>query len=279
MGSTDHFDDPLVPDGDRVVDIEVDDAALDAFLPDYAGPAAEFFDRHLLGRGSQIPRVRWHLANEGWRRAEGWPPEGARELRLYPVDADSAIRGPEGGALAEAPGRHESPASWTHDPADPVPDLVADVWRPLMGLPDERQVEGRADVVTFTADPSRKPLDLAGPVVLTARVTGEGPSLQLTAKLVDVFPNGRARRILQGAMLVTDPDSEAPRRVELGHAGYRLHAGHRLRLEIASSDYPRYLWDPGTDEDPWTALEGTPRDRALHLGGREAPALTITAMP
>jgi putative CocE/NonD family hydrolase len=277
MGSTDHFDDELPAGDGPTADIEVDDEALERFLPGYLAPALEFFDRHLLGRVASIPRVRWHLASEGWRSAATWPPPGTEELRLFLTGGRRALDGPEGGGLGPAPERGAPDATWTHDPRDLVPDLIEDGWRPLLGLPDEREVEVRDDVLTFTGDALRRPLDLAGPVRLDAVVSGDGPSMHVMAKLVDVDPNGRARRILQGGVLVGDPAPGRPARVELGHAGYRLAAGHRLRLEVASSDHPRYLWDPGTDEDPWTAEEGVPRRRRVRGGA--STVLTLTVLP
>lgn len=278
MGATDHFDDELLIGDATAVDIEVDDEALERFLPGYLAPALEFFDRHLVGRAASIPRVRWHLANEGWRTASTWPPAASEELRLFLAGSQYALDGPEGGGLASAPDRGASNASWTHDPQNLVPDLIEDVWRPLLGLPDERQVEGRDDVLTFTGEAARSPLDLAGPVRLDAVVASEGPSMHLMAKLVDVDPSGRARRILQGGALVTEPAWGRPVRVELGHTGYRLVPGHRLRLELASSDHPRYLWDPGTDEDPWSAEGGVARRRHLRGGANASAVLTLSVL-
>ena len=277
MDSTDHFDDPLLPDGATVVDIEEDDEALARFLPGYVGPALAFFDRHLRGMDpGAIPTVRWHLANEGWREAGAWPPDGARVLRLHPTGGERARSGVEGGGLASRPDGAGVDVGWIHDPSSPVPDRIDDAWRPLLGLPDEREVEDRDDVLTFTGEAGGMPLDLAGPVRFTATVGAQGPNAQLAAKLVDVFPSGRARRILQGIARV--PAGGGATTVDLGHTGYRLQAGHRLRLEIAASDFPRYLLDPGTGEDPWTATVTSPAERTVRIGGREGAVLDLTML-
>jgi hypothetical protein len=166
---------------------------------------------------------------------------------------------------------------WTHDPTSPVPDLVEDAWRPLLGLPDEREVEGRSDVLTFTAEATDAPLDLVGPVRVGALVGARGAGAQLAAKLVDVFPSGRARRILQGIARVPAGDGRVE--VDLGHTGYRLDAGHHLRLELAASDFPRYLLDPGTDEDPWTAVRTAPAERSVRVGGSGGAIVRLTVLP
>jgi uncharacterized protein len=278
MDSTDHFDDELVSDGEPAPDILQDDGALERFLPSYVGPALAFFDRYLRGVAVDIPPVRWHLANEGWRTAETWPPARAGELDLHLVDAAHALWGPEGGALAGKAEAGGSTARWTHDPADPVPDLVGDAWRPLLGLPDEREAEARGDVLTFTGEPRAEPLDLAGPVVLDATAGGDGVIAHLAAKLVDVFPDGRSRRILQGVTLVPRPRQGRRARVDLGHTGYRLQPGHRLRLEIAASDFPRYLLDVGADADPWGATGGRPVERWVAVGGDGGATLRLTVL-
>jgi predicted acyl esterase len=129
----------------------------------------------------------------------------------------------------------------------------------------------------FTGDALGADLDLAGPVRLSAVVGGDGAHAQLAAKLVDVFESGRARRILQGIARV--PAGGGHVVVDLGHTGYRVCAGHRLRLELAASDVPRYLPDPGTAEDPWTATRVRPAGRSVRVGGADGAALDVTVCP
>jgi hypothetical protein len=273
MGSTDHFDDELVDDDDVVEDILVSEEALSRFLPTYVGPALAFLDRYVLGREQRLDPVRWHLANDGWRAATTWPPEGAGATTLFAAGG-RAFDDAEGGILA---GRPDPPSTigWEHDPADLVPDLVEDAWRPLLGLPDERDVEARADVATFTGAEATQPLDLAGPVVVHGSTGETHTAGTLVAKLVDVFPSGRARRILQGA---TTTAAGAPFSIDLGSAGYRVLPGHRLRLELAASDFPRYLPDAGPGLDPWTAVDGAAARCEVRLG-HDGLRVVVTTLP
>lgn len=279
VDATDHFDDELRADGEPVEDFLGDPAALERFVPRYLGPALPFLDRFLMGREVRIPAVRWRLANAGWRESSSWPPPGLRELRLHAADAARATFGPEGGALAEAPDGLGTTVAWTHDPSDPVPDVIADPWRPLLGLPDERDVEIRDDVLTFTAEPVDAPVDLVGPAEAVLTVSSTGPSMHLVAKLVDVFPTGRARRITEGVCAVEDPDPERTVRVDLGPLGYRLRPGHRLRLEVAASCFPRYLMHPGTAEDPWFATRTRRNAVRLHVGGSFPAYVSLSVLP
>jgi putative CocE/NonD family hydrolase len=267
MGSTDHFDDELTDDGEPVDDILESEAALERFIPRYVGPALAFLDRYVRSRDEVVDPVRWHLANEGWRAARTWPPEGARPRTLRAVG-----EGPSG-ALTDRAERAVRTATWDHDPSNLVPDLVQDAWRPLLGLPDERAVEARDDVLVFTGE--AEPVDLAGPVRLLGVCGERHDGGALCAKLVDVDPAGRARRILQGASM-----TERGRRfeIDLGHTGYRLRPGHRLRLELAASDFPRYLPDAGPGLDPWTSETGVRSRREVVLGGDDGLRLVATTL-
>jgi putative CocE/NonD family hydrolase len=274
MGSTDHFDDELADDGTTVEDILVSEEALERFLPAYVGPALAFLDRYVLGREERIDPVRWHLANAGWRKSATWPPADARSVTLFAGGAGALTGGPEGGVLDERAGGRGAIA-WDHDPANLVPDLVEDAWRPLLGLPDERTVEQRRDVATFTGAEAARPLDLAGPVTVRGTTGERHAPGALVAKLVDVFPNGRARRILQGAS-ATEPGAAFS--IDLGSTGYRLLPSHRLRLEVAASDFPRYLPDAGPGLDPWAVGEGAPAPREVRLGD-DGLRLVVTELP
>ena len=115
------------------------------------------------------------------------------------------------------------------------------------------------------------PLDLAGPATAHLRVGSSGPSTHVFVKLVDVAPDGAAHMLVRGQTEIGDPDPERVTRVELGHLGYRLLPGHRLRLQIAASDFPLYVPHPGTAENPWLATRWEPTEQSLACGG-SAPA-------
>lgn len=270
MDATDHYDDPWVPEGPAPADML---ASVDAFLPyvpRYLDEAIAFFDVHLRDRPRRRPPapVRFHLANGPWREAASWPPEGSGPLELHLA----------GDGLATAPDRRRSEHAWVHDPADPAPSLV-DPWRPLLDLQDERELDGRDDVLRFCGEPAAAPLDLAGPAAATLRVGSEAASMQVVAKLCDVLPDGRVLRIAEGACRVRPAGGEAVAELGLGHLGYRLPPGHRLRLDVAASSHPRYLPDPGSDADPWTSEPGPPRRQRLLTGGAAGSTLRLTSLP
>ena len=278
--ATDHENYQLadVPIG-PATDHDTDDAALQRLIPVYLGPALDFFDRTLCGRGelAGLAQVRWRLGHDGWHEAGTWPPPGARELRLY-LAGGRAAADAEGGSLTGHADGSRATVRWTHDPDNLVPSTVTDPFAFLREFPDEQAVESRPDVLTFTAEPHSRPLDLAGPVRLRVHAGSSATSMHLHAKLADVAPDGSARMLVRGQAHVQDPDPGEAVEISLGHTGYRLQPGHRLRVHLASSDYPLYLWHPGTGENPWHAVQGQRNEQTLVTGGPEPSHLSITVL-
>jgi len=267
---------PVQPEDDH----DADDAAMARLLPKLTAPALDFFDVFLRGRGDPeaVPRVRWCLGHAGWREAPSWPPPGARELRLFPASPGRANSGATGGVLAAAPDSARDSVTWTHDPAQLVPSTLADPFSQLKEWPDEREVEARSDVLTFTGEPLAEPLDLAGPITAWLAVGSTASSMHLLVKLLDVFPDGSARALARGQARAAGPYAERLVRVELSHTGYRVQPGHSLRLHVASSDFPLYLPHPGTDEDPWRATTCSANQQTLVTGGQHASHLVLTVL-
>ena len=271
-GSTDHenyrFEDvPVAPADDHATD----DDALERMLPRYLEPALGFFDAFLAGTAdpASVPRVRWHLGNDGWHESPAWPPSGAETARLYL----SAAHGLE--AEPGAPGE----AAWVHDPADLVPSTIVDPFSFLFEYPDEGEVAARPDVVVFTGEPLPAPLTLTGRVSAHLWVGSDGPTMCVHVKLVDVAPDGTSHILLYGQERVERPGASTAVEVYLGHTGHRIPAGHRLRLQIASSDYPLYVPDPGTAESPWFAVETAVNQQRIIVGGETPSHLSLTVLP
>jgi predicted acyl esterase len=251
--------------------------ALAARMPAVLGAELAFLRRHLIGAGDSRPAgpVTWMLTHVGQQTSERWPPPGAEPVCLSLGDGGSALRGPEGGSLSPRPDHIPMEARWRHDPRNLVPSLEGEAVEGWFRRPDERLTQVRDDVLTFTADPAREPLDLAGPVQAQLVVRAPASGGHVMAKLCDVHPTGEARRIVDGACLLR-PAQDGLSVVDLGHTGYRLRPGHRLRLEVSSSAFPRYTWHPGTATDPWDAVGARPGDMALRTGPGGS-SLTLTA--
>jgi predicted acyl esterase len=261
-------------------DHDSNDAAMEALIPRLVGPGLDFFDVFLrgAGRADDVPRVRFRTGHGGWSESQTWPPPGVSELRLHLAAPERAAADAEGGALVAFADARTGRASWVHDPGDLVPSSTPDPFALLRGWPDETAIEGRPDVLTFTTESGVSQLRLVGQVTARLSVESTCDSMHVHVKLLDVSPEGPARMLLRGQRFVGRAEYGLPVSVDLGHTAYRLLPGHRLRLHIASSDFPLYLWHPGTAESPWTATSWARNEQGLLTGGDRGSCLDLTVI-
>ncbi|HUZ55149.1 MAG TPA: CocE/NonD family hydrolase [Streptosporangiaceae bacterium] len=191
------------------------------------------------------PTVVYYLmgANE-WRAADSWPIRDAEPALFY--------LGPDGALTSNQPQSSE-PDSYTYDPDDPPPtkggSIVSYVYPP--GSVDVSDVQQRSDVLTYTTEPLERDLDVVGPLRMILFASSSAVDTDFVGRLTDVFPDGRAIQLQAGALRTRYRDREGePSFLEPGHV-YRLEidmwatanrfkAGHRLRVDISSADFPRF---------------------------------------
>jgi putative CocE/NonD family hydrolase len=114
------------------------------------------------------------------------------------------------------------------------------------GPRDQREVELRRDVLVYTSAPLAADHDVVGTVRASLSVSSSCPETDFSAKLIDVHPDGRAISICDGIARAVAPDPGRPLVVELGATAIRLLAGHRIRLEVSSSNFPRFARNPNS---------------------------------
>jgi predicted acyl esterase len=249
-------------------------------LERYLGPAVEFFDVHLRGRAAQVPRVRWVLANSGDpvpRQAASWPPAGVTARVLHLTDATAAAGAAPGGGLTKA-SPEEEVAFWVHDPTDPVPSPAHNSFEFLAENPDERALGQRADVLKFSTPVLEEAMDLVGPVTFSGIVGSDGPEMDTFARLCDVSPDGTARLIVRGQRTLLCAERDFHLEIDMGQTAYRVPAGHRLLLTVASSDAPEFIPVPGTGEHRWLAVRTQANRQRLRLGGDDGARLTLSVL-
>jgi putative CocE/NonD family hydrolase len=259
------------------------DAQIRAELPRMLDPTLEFFEVFVRGNGSatDIPKVAWALAGtEGMRASPTWPPAGARPWRLV---GDS-----EGRLTADAPAARtlgwtaDAPAArtlgWTHDPTDLVPSSAENAFAFLLERPDEAPLGDRDDVLVFTGDAVEYDVDLVGPARARGRIHSDGPVMDLFVRVLDVAPDGTALRIARGQVQLADASVPTAVDIDLGQLAYRLAAGHRLRVHVSSSDYPEFIPQPGTGEDPWSAVATRANHQTLEVGGDEPFTVVLSVL-
>jgi uncharacterized protein len=192
------------------------------------------------------PTVIYYLmgANE-WRAADAWPVPEARTVALYP--------GTGGRLSTQAPGHASDPDRYIYDPQDPTPtvggSIVSYVYPP--GSVDVSEVQKRPDVVTYTTEPLDRALDVVGPLRLMLYASSSAVDTDFAARLSDVFPDGRAIQLQNGILraryrnLEGEPELLEPGliyrfEIDMWATANRFKAGHRLRVDISSADFPRF---------------------------------------
>lgn len=246
-------------------------------LPRTLDPALDFFEVFVRGQGGadDIPRVTWNLAGtEEMRTSAAWPPAEARQVSLKATGDAGLIVGDDDPRLSET-----TEVELVHDPADLVPSSVPDAFAYLLTSPDEAPIGERSDVLVFTSAVLTGDVDLAGPVTARVRARSDGPVLDCFVRLLDLAPDGTAVRIARGQIQLRDATRAEGLVIDLGQVGYRLRAGHRLRVHVSGSDYPEFLPQPGTGRDPWTdGVEMRKNTHFLTVGGHEGLKVTVSVL-
>ncbi|HZO79523.1 MAG TPA: CocE/NonD family hydrolase [Solirubrobacteraceae bacterium] len=211
---------------------------------------------------------------DGWRQFARWPPEETAERRLWIIGGDQL------GWEPPAPGTGGS-RRYRYDPADPTPSLGGPVMVIAKPVVDNRRLEARSDVVTFTTGPLDEPFEAIGPVSVELWARASEPYFDLFARACDVSPRGVSRNVCDALASVApgrfeqSADDGAWRvRFDLWPMAHRFAAGNRIRLQISSGAHPRYVRNPGTGEDPLRAGTQRPVEVEL-LYGPERPSLLV----
>jgi len=229
-----------------------------------------------------------------WRDEAEWPIARAKATKffLHSKGGANSVRG-DGSLSTTAPG-NEAPDKFTYDPAKPVPTvggpLCCDTEHLAPGPRDQRKVEDRDDVVVYSTPPLDRDLEVTGPVHLELFASSSAVDTDFTAKLVDVLPDGTAINLTEGILRARYRDSQATPTllipgevvafsIDLWATSNVFRAGHRLRLEVSSSNFPRFDRNLNTgvlaaNSAKWTTATNTILHDKAH-----PTALTLPTVP
>jgi predicted acyl esterase len=198
------------------------------------------------GNTDSWPTVIYYLmgANE-WRVASDWPVPAAKQTAFY--------LGSDRNLTSERPHEPSQPEQYTYDPKDPTPtvggSIVSFLYPP--GSVDVSEAQKRPDVLVYTTPVLKEDLDVVGPLRMILFASSSAVDTDFAARLSDLFPDGRAVQIQSGMLraryrnLQGEPELLEPGRVyrfeiDLWHTAARFKAGHRLRVDISSADFPHF---------------------------------------
>ena len=254
-----------------------------------------WFDRRLKGIDNGIddePPVRIFVMGENvWRSEEEWPLARTEYTRYYLRGRGPANSLYGSGSLSlEAPG--DEPADrYSYDPEDPVPTLGGPYMLLTNSGPwDRRPVERRDDVLVYSTEPLERDVEVTGPVTLTLFASSSAPDTDFTGTLVDVHPDGRAIILCEGLLRARFRESiESPTLLEPGKV-YELSVkiwetsnlfkkGHRIRLEVSSSNFPRFDRNLNTGNAPGLDAEMAVAEQAVFHDSARPSHLTLPVIP
>ncbi|WP_420605605.1 CocE/NonD family hydrolase [Novosphingopyxis sp.] len=252
---------------------------------DIDGAIFGWFDRWLKGDkqafSAETPHVRYfNMGENAWKSAEQWPPANATNIRFYLSSEGNANSLYGDGKLSMAmPGTDEQADKYRYDPLNPVQTIgggdCCNGGIVIPGPADQRTIEARNDVLVYTSDPLEMPLDVAGFVDAVLNVSSSAKDTDFAVKLVDVAPDGTAWIIgdtIQRARYREGFDKQVmmePGTVYTIHptpmtTSIRFGKGHRIRIEITSSNFPKFMRNlnsGGANENESVALVA---DNSIH---------------
>lgn len=258
----------------------------------------EWFDYWLTGKKTPLvsaPALQIFLMGANrWMEAREWPPAEARPLVFYLDSNGNANTLAGNGRLGRGLSARLSEDSYVYDPRNPAPTRGGALccnprvfpWGPL----DQRPVEERPDVLVYSTRVLRQDLAIVGPVKVVLHAATSARDTDFTAKLVDVFPDGRARILTDGILRLryrsslekaelAIPGEIQEITIDAGVTGNVFLRGHRVRLEISSSNFPKYDRNPNTGgpiADETRLLRAT---QHVYHGGAQASRLELMEVP
>jgi uncharacterized protein len=267
---------------------------------DTYGAIFSWFDRWLKADKasfpSTTPHIRYYMMGENsWRTASQWPPKEAGPLRLYLHSQGNANSLYGDGTLSQTPQTAPEPADhFTFDPMNPVQTIgggdCCNGGLVKAGAFDQRSVEARQDVLVYTSNPLAAPIDVAGWVKPVLFVSSDAKDTDFAVKLVDVAPDGTA-------YIIGDTILRARYRDGLGQevmmkpgetyrleptpmtTGIRFEKGHRIRVEITSSDFPKFTRNLNTGGDNVTETQGVVARNIIHHAPGSGSYLEFSVIP
>ncbi|MCS7025862.1 MAG: CocE/NonD family hydrolase [Bryobacteraceae bacterium] len=270
------------------------------FGPESRAPISKYqmqwFDRHLRGRESPpLPPLRLFVMGVNkWREEQQWPLARAVPTAFYFHSRKGANSLAGDGRLMRRPPQRSHQDRFTYDPNNPVPTQGgATCCNPKVfpwGPQDQTPVENRRDVLVYTSPELDHDLEVTGPIKASLFVSTTARDTDFTAKLVDVYPDGRAINLTDGILrlryrdslekpVLAEPGKIYPITIDVGVTSNVFRAGHRIRVEISSSNFPRFDRNLNTGGIHGSESTGRIAEQTLYLGPSHPSHILLPLIP
>jgi putative CocE/NonD family hydrolase len=266
---------------------------------DYQEIVYSFFDRFLKGEKSprldSLPKVTYFtMGLNKWQTSDIWPPAGAQSRTFFLSSEGRANSLAGDGTLTTAPPAADKPDSFPYDPMNPVLSYGGNVCctgtAVQPGAFDQRKMEAREDVLVYTSEPFKEGTELTGPIVPTLYVSSDVKDTDITVKVVDVYPDGQAFNLDESIQRLRYRDGydKPPVWMETGkvykvtlqplNTSNYFDAGHRLRIEVSSSNFPRFDRNLNTGGNNYDEDKSVVAHNSIHHSEQYPSQVVVTVV-
>jgi len=266
---------------------------------DYPELTYGWFDHFLKGDDNHVletmPKVRYFtMGMNKWQTSDTWPPQGAQPMTFFLSSGGKANSLNGDGVLASSAPAADHPDSFTYDPMNPVPSYGGNVCctgnAVTGGAFDQRKMEARADILVYTSEPLAEGLEVSGPIEPTLYVSSDAKDTDITVKVLDVDPDGTAYNLDETIQRLRYREGyeRPPVWMEAGKV-YKVTLqplttsnwfapGHRIRIEVSSSNFPRFDRNMNTGGNNYDEVKGAVAHNAVHHSTQYASEVTFSVV-
>jgi len=266
---------------------------------DYDALTYGWFDIFLKGEPSRLldtlPKVRYYtMGLNQWQTSDTWPPAGAAPMTFYLESGGKANTLNGDGVLAPRAPAGEAADRFTYDPMDPVPSYGGNVCctgnAVQGGAFDQRQMEDRPDILVYSTAPLREGVEVSGPIEVTLYVSSDAKDTDFTVKVIDVHPDGRAYNLdetiqrmryrdgYDKPMVWMEQDKVYKVALQPMTTSNYFDAAHRIRIEVSSSNFPRFDRNLNTGGRNYDESQGVVAHNAIHHSRRYPSQITLSVV-
>jgi putative CocE/NonD family hydrolase len=266
---------------------------------DYDAMTYGWFDHFLKGENNHIletlPKVRYFtMGINKWQTSDTWPPQGARPVTFFLASGGKANTLDGDGTIAEVSPASDAPDRFAYDPMNPVPSYGGNVCctgnAVAGGAFDQRKMETRPDILVYSTEPLKEGFEVSGPIEVTLYVSSDAKDTDITVKVIDVIPEGpaynldetiqrlRYREGYDKPLVWMEPGKVYKVVLQPMTTSNYFAAGHRIRIEVSSSNFPRFDRNMNTGGKNYDEAQGVVAHNEVHHSKQYPSQITLTVV-
>ena len=266
---------------------------------DYDALTYGWFDHFLKGEDNGLlaktPKVRYYtMGSNRWQSSDTWPPANAKPVTYYLASDGHANSLTGDGLLLPAPQKNDVPDTFVYDPMNPVPTngggfcCLGAAYKP--GAVDQRAIEARNDVLVYSTGPLKQGMEVSGPIEVTLYLSSDVRDTDVTVKLIEVLPDGTAYNLDDNIQRVRyregydkppvwmEKDKVYQVTLQPMQTSDYFAPGHELRIEVSSSNFPRYDRNLNTGGNNYDEAKGVVARNAIHHSTQYPSSVTLSVV-